>query len=39
MQNADAYVANGITTIMIGADANEGIPQALRDLIAWRDSR
>ena len=39
VQNADAYVANGITTIMIGVDANEGIPQALRDLIAWRDSR
>ena len=37
--NADAYVANGITTLLIGVDANEGIPPALRDLIAWRDSR
>jgi hypothetical protein len=38
VQNADAYVANGITTVLVGVDGPEQL-QVLRDLVAWRDSR
>jgi probable F420-dependent oxidoreductase len=38
VQNADAYVANGITTLLVGVDGPEQL-QVLRDLVAWRDSR
>jgi probable F420-dependent oxidoreductase len=38
VRNADAYVANGITTLLVGVDGPEQL-QVLRDLVAWRDSR
>ncbi len=36
--DADRYVANGITTLIVGGGPGEGL-DVLRDLIAWRDSR
>jgi probable F420-dependent oxidoreductase len=37
--NADDYVANGITTLIVGADGPGDKLRPLRDLVAWRDSR
>ena len=36
--NADAYVKQGITTLIVGVDGPEQLA-VVRDLIAWRDSR
>jgi hypothetical protein len=36
--NADAYVAQGITTLIVGVDGPEQLA-VVRDLVAWRDSR
>ena len=38
VRNADDYVRNGITTLIVGVDGPEQL-QVLRDLVAWRDSR
>lgn len=39
LRNADAYVAAGITTLIVGSDGNgDGLPR-VRELIAWRDSK
>ena len=38
VKNANDYVANGITTLLVGVDGPEQL-QVLRDLVAWRDSR
>lgn len=39
VQYADAYVANGITTIITGSNVPGAGLQKIRDLVAWRDSR
>jgi hypothetical protein len=36
--NADAYVAQGITTLIVGVNGPDQL-DVLRDLVAWRDSR
>ncbi|MCA1716190.1 MAG: LLM class F420-dependent oxidoreductase [Actinobacteria bacterium] len=39
MKNADAYVENGITHLMLGFTGPDYDLSPLRELIAWRDSR
>jgi probable F420-dependent oxidoreductase len=39
VKNADAYVANGITTLVVGCDGPGAGLDVLRNLVAWRDSR
>jgi probable F420-dependent oxidoreductase len=39
VQNADSYVENGITHLMLGFTGPDYDLSPLKDLIAWRDSR
>ena len=39
VQNADSYVENGITHLMLGFTGPDYELSPLKDLIAWRDSR
>jgi probable F420-dependent oxidoreductase len=39
VRNADDYVANGITTLLVGVDGPGDGLNVLRDLVAWRDNR
>jgi len=36
---ADAYVAEGITTLIVGVSNPDEDLNVIRDLVAWRDSR